>query len=812
MKEIYPKDLILKIPEEEKLDEILNLFSEKRVYTFLVGAGISMDPPSCVPSARMFVNELLKYYAPEKEIEVLSKLDSLRYEFLVEKIQDLFDKEIKFLDYLSEVKEPNANHVFLAKMIMRYNYVVTTNFDFLIEMALKSKLEPFPVFHDYHKKVMIIITKEDYEKDVRFQFPIIKIHGSKWDCIKGRLTKNSLITTLSALGKEREKGKTFAIEPYKKKLIDTIMQNRDLVVMGYSGSDDFDIGPMLKELTSVKRIIWIEHDEDPETEEIYRFNKVEQLKLNSTSDLSKQDYMLLEMSSRNNIEVYKVKSKTINFVRNRLAPIFNEKFDTLKETSSKKVPSFSDYMKENHFIATNSSKYRFAHEIYSNLGDIKSAERTALEGLSYAKEESDDINEIYFTNALGLLYLTKGELDRAFEKFNETLQMTDKLNQINEKIGVLINIGEYYRNKSDLKNALKYIIDALNLTTDETPKLLHFSILNSLGVIYRANGDVQNAIKNIEMALEISEKMGDLFRKALCYNNLAGIYFSQGLLNPALTNASEALKIDELLGDLDEIASNLNTIGNIYRTAGQYNQALNYLERAYKTAENTQNLSNMALAANSIGVIYFESGKIDMAIKMYNESYNIRKTMGDLSGQATSLNNIGMVYRAKRDYNTAYNFFDQSIEITEKIGEKTHLAVRYANKGSIHEARSEFDKALEEYNKALAIERSQQNLHGVASQLFNIGGILGDLGKQDDCISYYTKALGIMEELKIKPGIARALNNLGTVYFKFKKDFENSIPLLERALKIYTEINDSQMIMTTKQNLDHIKKQHENQR
>ncbi|HUW89102.1 MAG TPA: tetratricopeptide repeat protein [Candidatus Nanopelagicaceae bacterium] len=811
MKKTYPEDLILKVGEEEKLEEISNLFSEKRVYTFLVGAGISMDPPSCVPSARMFVNELLSYYAPEKEIEILSKLDSLRYEFLVEKIQDLFDKEITFLDYLDEVKEPNANHVFLANMIMRYNAVVTTNFDYLIEIGLKNKLVPFPSFHDYHKKVMVIITKEDYEKDVRFQFPIIKIHGSKWDCIKGRLTKDSLITTVSALGKDREKGRTFAIEPYKKKLIDSIMQYRDLIVMGYSGSDDFDIGPMLKELTSIKRLIWIDHDETLDSEEIYKFKKLTHLKLDSVSGLSKQDYMLLEIASKNNIEVFKVKAKTINFVKYRLAPIFNENFDTLKENLSQKVPSFSEYMEKNHFKATNSFKYRLSHELYSNLGDIQSTERTALAGLSYAKEENNDINEMYFTNALGLLYLTKGDLDRAFEQFNEALQLTDKLNQSNEKIGVLINIGEYYRNKGDVKNALKHIVDALNISSEKTPNLLKFSILNSLGVIYKANGDIQNAIKNIELALEFAEKMGDLFRKALCYNNLAGIYFSQGLLNPALTNASEALKINELLGDLDEMASNFNTIGNIYRIAGNYNQALNYLEQAYRTAEKTKNLGNMALAANSIGVIYFESGKIEMAIKMYNESYNIRKNMGDLSGQATSLNNIGMVYRAKRDYNIAHNFFNQSIEISEKIGEKEHLAVRYANRGSIHEARREFDKALEEYKKALTIERSQQNLQGIASQFFNIGGILGELGKHDECITNYSNALSIMEDLKIKPGIAQALNNLGTVYFKFKKDYEKSILLLERALEIYKEINNPQMMLSTQQNLDYIKKQYENQ-
>jgi hypothetical protein len=55
MKEINPEEFILKIPEEDTLKEINALFTEKVAYSFLVGAGISMDAPSYVPSARMFV-------------------------------------------------------------------------------------------------------------------------------------------------------------------------------------------------------------------------------------------------------------------------------------------------------------------------------------------------------------------------------------------------------------------------------------------------------------------------------------------------------------------------------------------------------------------------------------------------------------------------------------------------------------------------------------------------------------------------------------------------------------------------------------
>ena len=442
------EDIAIKITEGVSGPDFKDIFPESKLYTFLVGAGISMDTPSSVPSARMFVNELFKYYAPEEEFERLSSLETLRYELLVEKVQNLFDKELKFLDYLDGVKEPNAIHLFLANMIMRYNYVITTNFDYLIEMALKKKLALFPSFHNYHKKVMVIITKEDYQQKVSFQFPIIKIHGSKLDVIKGRSTKDSLVTTISALGCGREKGETFAIETFKKPLINEVMNGRDLVIMGYSGSDDFDISPMLKELNNMQKIIWIEHDHDltPGKEEIYKYKSVKDLSELRSSELPKLDKLLVELASAKNIEIYKIKARTIEFVKEQLAPIYLETFELLQKDTPE-ISSFGDYMEETHFKVSASSKYRLAHELFYELGDMESAERTAKQGLNTSKEEGHEINKNYFINALGLVNLSKGDYDVALEHFEKSLKIADNLKQTVEKIAILLNIGYLYKKK-----------------------------------------------------------------------------------------------------------------------------------------------------------------------------------------------------------------------------------------------------------------------------------------------------------------------------------------------------------------------------
>ena len=64
-----------------------------------------------------------------------------------------------------------------------------------------------------------------------------------------------------------------------------------------------------------------------------------------------------------------------------------------------------------------------------------------------------------------------------------------------------------------------------------------------------------------------------------------------------------------------------------------------------------------------------------------------------------------------------------------------------------------------------------------------------------------------MENLGNKPGIARALNNLGIIYYKYKKDTQKSLEFLQRALEIYKELKIPQMVTTTQNSIETIKKQ-----
>ena len=76
-----------------------DLLSDKAKLTFLVGAGCSVDPPSCLPNGRKMMEELINFSCAKSEKNKLFNLSQLRFEQLVEIIRSYLDPELKIIEY-----------------------------------------------------------------------------------------------------------------------------------------------------------------------------------------------------------------------------------------------------------------------------------------------------------------------------------------------------------------------------------------------------------------------------------------------------------------------------------------------------------------------------------------------------------------------------------------------------------------------------------------------------------------------------------------------------------------------------------------
>lgn len=219
--------------------QIITLLSNPARLVFFTGAGISRNPPSSLPLARDVKLQLIKAICNGDDNPCIShfyRLHKHRISTLLQNIsmESIFEilrvrsqlNVIKLVTKLFGATEPNDTHTFLARLLKAGCTVVTTNFDLLIEEALRRESARRP--------------RCDPAQLCR---RIFHIHGS----VK---QPQSIIGTLRRVGQALISADT---EIALKK----VLGNRTVVFVGWSDRD-IDIMPALFG-SGMKEVYWIEH-------------------------------------------------------------------------------------------------------------------------------------------------------------------------------------------------------------------------------------------------------------------------------------------------------------------------------------------------------------------------------------------------------------------------------------------------------------------------------------------------------------------------------------------------------------------------
>lgn len=599
---------------------IRDLITSKAELTFLVGAGCSVDPPSCLPAGRAMMDALIDYTCAESEIEKIKKLKELRFEKLVEILSERLDPQLKVIDFYGLCDTPNLQHFFLAEMMRQGQFILTTNFDFLIEYALEQSGIP-------KNEIIPVITKEDYHKysNPKKLFkngkkPLYKIHGSTKNVITGDPTRDSLIATIQAFGANKEGENVFQLESFKQPAFINLTKGRSLVVIGYSGSDDFDIIPTLKVLKNIQDIIWINYIHGDEGKDLIYEIEVENIE--NSEILAKIDQILVDIKRMNYAKrVLRVDVNTTRMVKD-LIPA--------KTKINSDIFSINAYewLSNNIEHPTILTKLSIAYKIYHDFDRYTDAMSILEEIVSIAENEEEKGWKAFALDSMGVIYMAQGNYPEALKRYEESLQIDEQLGRLSGKATVLNNIGEIFKNQ----------------------------------------GNYLEALKRYEEAIQIFESLGELSGKAMCLNNIGNIYFAQKNYPEALKRLEDALQVHEQKGDLNKKANALNNIGMIYSAQGNYPEALKRYEEALDIIEQLGNLLGKATVLNNIAGIHYAQKNYPEALRQLEEALQIDEQLGDVSGKAADLANIGMINKANGNYPEALKRIEEALEILISIG------------------------------------------------------------------------------------------------------------------------------------------------
>jgi tetratricopeptide (TPR) repeat protein len=256
----------------DPIEYLASILSKGDRYAFLLGAGISIAPPASLPSGAQFVSKLLS--AISSDTEVLQTLTTfadseradrelpgtfLRFETLMQTLAEFGDPQLDVLNPLRMQTAPNTNHYAYAQLLRDGHVICTTNFDTLIERACISLGIGHVVVAAFSKAA------QDHLPDANgsTRHPTLyKLHGSfaRFDETEGKW--HAADRTIIAALRSIFRGLDDLPEKFRYLTLTRLLQSHDLIVMGYSGYDDFDVSLALRLIESEKRILWINHISD----------------------------------------------------------------------------------------------------------------------------------------------------------------------------------------------------------------------------------------------------------------------------------------------------------------------------------------------------------------------------------------------------------------------------------------------------------------------------------------------------------------------------------------------------------------------
>lgn len=269
---------------------------------------------------------------------------------------------------------------------------------------------------------------------------------------------------------------------------------------------------------------------------------------------------------------------------------------------------------------------------------------------------------------LGIVYVTRGELEKAEEMHNKALEIDERIGNQKGMAANYGNLGLIYQIRGQLDKAEQMF----NKVLDIEKKLGHpDSIANAyegLGFIHWRHGELDKAEDMYIGALAINEKLGSPRGMASDYGNLGLVYQTRGELYKAEEMHKKALAINEKIGRQEGMANNYGNLGMIYQMQDKLNKAEEMHKKSLAINEKLGRPEGMANQYGNLGMIYHTHGELDRAEEMYNKVLDIEKRLGRPDSIANSYSNLGLVYEERGDIKKAKGYWLKARDLFEKIG------------------------------------------------------------------------------------------------------------------------------------------------
>jgi len=637
--------------KQDFLEYLLERINSRSINLFL-GAGMSKKLPSNLPLSNEFralVFEKLCIHEKIGEIyeKYVIQLSSIPFESFVKLMIDGSDFFKFFLSAFGSGK-PNKNHLLITELVANglISKILTTNFDIMLEQAVKLRQENLD-------DLKVVFDEKHFDKlDLNaMKTPVIcKIHGSIQE-------PSSIRVTLDLISRQ-------SLQQARANILDYFFRTsgKDLLVLGYSCSDKFDINPFLKNLKSKINVLIIKHE--PTNFKIEKLGE--------------------PFEAFSGIQVACNTDDIIDYFWDKFLGGNHEDTKTGGQDWKKDIHSWSlrlDSAQRLYLVGNvllemreldesillfNQGLHRAPNKslealILTRLGSARilkgnyvKASELYRESLPLLEEGKDDIKIAEIYHFLGMIEKLRSNYDDAEDLLKRSLAICQRSGFLFGTATAMTEMGTIYQRKGDFEKGKALYSQSLVLDRKIGNVSGMAVCLHQLGMIRRIEGDVKRAENFFKESHEIRKKLGDKHGIAASKHELGLCALKRRKLDVAEKFFEEALQILEELGDQARIAWTLHELGTVFYVRGDYDRAEELIQRSIQIKRSNNDQKGISDGLAQIGVIRMQQGRYDEAERLLSDAYEISKKLEDKHTMKLVLRTLEMLYSRKRDLRKLY--------------------------------------------------------------------------------------------------------------------------------------------------------------
>jgi len=463
------------VPSQTKilsLNDFIQIFKDDKnsplisKYCFLLGAGASVSSgiPSATTLARQWYGEI-REFLDKKQFDEWKEKKKIDEKNLASSYSAIYERRFKSspsngyveIQKQLEHKEPSIGYAFFAKILAEtpHRFVITTNFDSLIEDALfiYTKTKPLVCGHE---------SLASYINVHGFRPTIVKIH------------RDVLFDPISD-----SKGTNDLKEQWQKAL-KPLLSGFHLIVIGYGGNDGSLMNYLKELITDRKSIYWCVKDINNINDDIKKALRGDDFFVK----IDGFDELMVEVSSAYNLKIEKDE-----IVKN--AQIRMQKFDEELKKFSKEVQEKADKSGEEISPAIKEVLpvwWQYQNQI-NHTKNQEEKETLYLEGIAKLPKSYELLG-----NYAIFLHGERRNYDEAEKYYQKTFELNPEY--INANVGYGVFLQSVRKNYDE---AEKYYKKALKLNPEYVEAHISYAMY-----LHEIHKDYDEAEKHYKKALELN--------------------------------------------------------------------------------------------------------------------------------------------------------------------------------------------------------------------------------------------------------------------------------------------------------------------